>query len=160
MEEEQKQEQHTEENTLEVLQKERDEYLEGWKRAKADFINYKKEEAERVGRSMRNVTEMIVGDLLPVLDSFELGITSATEDASKKGMELIRMQLEEVLRRYGVEKIKVLHGDLFNPAFHEAIGEIDSEFPEGTIAEEVVKGFMIGERVLRPTRVKVSKNKK
>ena len=103
------------------------------------------------------IKEMIIGDMLPVLDSFEFGITSVSDEQSKKGMELIKMQLEEMARRHGLEKIAVSPGDMFNPAFHEAVGEKESEYPEGTIAEEVGIGYTIDGRVVRPSRIKTSK---
>lgn len=145
---------------IEVIQKERNEYLEGWKRAKADFINYKNEESDRVKRFGLITKEMLILDILPVLDSFELGIMSSKDEQSKKGMELIRMQLEEVLRRNGLEKINVSLGDQFNPLYHEAIGEKESEYPDGTIAEDVGIGYTLDGRVIRPTRVKISKESK
>jgi len=89
-------------------EKEREEYLNGWKRAKADFINYKKEEAERFGEFARLSNEGLISELTTVLDSFELGL--AVVDSSSpahKGMLLIRNQLEDLLRKYGLEKITV-----------------------------------------------------
>jgi len=154
-----KDEQNSELDELEATKKERDEYLDGWKRAKADFINYRQEEMDRTKKMGGIIKEMIIGDVLPVLDSFELGIASVPDEQSKKGMELIKMQLEEMARRHGLEKIGVSPGDMFNPAFHEAVGEKESEYPEGTIAEEFGKGYMIDGRVLRPTRVKISIHK-
>ncbi|TSC52239.1 MAG: molecular chaperone GrpE [Parcubacteria group bacterium LiPW_41] len=158
--EEEKKEITEKELDIETIQKERNEYLEGWKRAKADFINYKNEETERTKRFSAITKEMIVADILPVLDSFELGIMSSKDEQSKKGMELIRMQLEEVLRRNGLEKINASPGDQFNPLYHEAIGEKESEYAEGTIAEEVGIGYTLDGRIVRPTRVKISKESK
>lgn len=152
-------EQNPEINEFEIIKKERDEYLDGWKRAKADFINYRNEEMDRTKKMGGLIKEMILGDVLPVLDSFELGIASAKDEQSKKGMELIKMQLEEMARRHGLEKIGVSPGDAFNPAIHEAIGEKESEYPDGTIAEEFGRGFMIDGRVIRPARVKISTHK-
>jgi len=157
---EEKEEKIEHELNIEEIQKERDDYLEGWKRAKADFINYKNEESERVKRFGLMTKEMIIADILPVLDSFELGITSAKDEQSKKGMELIRMQLEEVMRRNGLGKINISPGQLFNPLYHEAIGEIESEYKDGTIAEEVSAGYMLDDRVVRPTRIRISKESK
>lgn len=158
--EEEKKETIEQELDIEAIQKERNEYLEGWKRAKADFINYKNEESDRVKRLGLITKEILIADILPVLDSFELGVMSSKDEQSKKGMELIRMQLEEVLKRNGLEKINVSPGDQFNPLYHEAIGEKESEYADGTIAENVGIGYMLDGRVIRPTRVKISKESK
>lgn len=155
--EEEKGEPIEQELDIEAIQKERSEYLEGWKRAKADFINYKNEETERTKRFSAITKEMIIADILPVLDSFELGIMSSKDGQSKKGMELIRMQLEEVLRRNGLERVSVSLGQPFNPLYHEAIGEVESEYGKGTVAEEVGIGYTIDGRVIRPSRIKTSK---
>ncbi|MFA5870584.1 MAG: nucleotide exchange factor GrpE [Candidatus Paceibacterota bacterium] len=160
MEEEKKEENIAEELDLEGIQKERNEYLEGWKRARADFINYKNEESERARRLGVITKEVIIVDILPVLDSFRLGIMSSNDEQSKKGMELIRMQLEEVLKRNGLEKISISPGEIFNPLYHEAIGEKESEYPEGTIVEEIGIGYILDGRVVRPTKVKISKESK
>lgn len=140
-------------------EKQRDEYLDGWRRAKADLINYKKEEAERLTAMLKAGNEKVIRDLIVVLDSFDLGILATQESnpAVMKGMMLIRTQLEDVLKRHGLAPIPVSKGDTFDPAKHEAIGEHESEYPEGAIVEEVEKGYMLHERVLRATRVWVSK---
>ena len=145
----------------EQCEKERDEYLDGWKRAKADFSNYKKEEAFRFEQFARLSNEAIVSELLVVLDSFRLGLAIAEEDnPAKKGMLLIKNQLEETLKKYGLEKILVKIGDTFNPSEHEAISEIASDAPPGTIAEEVETGYKLHTKVVRPTKVKLAKELK
>lgn len=143
----------------EQCKKERDEYLDGWRRAKADLINYKKEETERLAGFLKNGNENIIRDLLSVLDSFNLGImaTEKTSPEVMKGMLLIKTQLEDTLRRHGLEKLAVAKGDMFNPAHHEAIGEMHSEYPDGAVAEEVESGYKLYDKVIRAARVRVSK---
>ena len=70
MDEEKKEQTSEQEIDIEKIKKERDEYLEGWKRAKADFVNYKKEEAERMNRSTETIKKIVILDILPTLDSF------------------------------------------------------------------------------------------
>lgn len=146
------------EGKLAECEKEKKEYLDGWKRAKADFINYKKEEEERLAYFARMSRGVIIQELINVLDSFDVGVSMNKSDTmEKKGVELIRNQLENILRKYGLEKIKVSPGDKFDPARHEAVSEAKSDQPEGTIIEEVEKGYMISGEVLRPAKVKLSK---
>lgn len=143
---------------LEKLKKERDEYLDGWKRAKADYINYKKEEAGRFGEMMKFGNAAILEDLVGVLDSFDLGLTVLKEsDPARKGLALIENQLEDTLRKYGLERIQLSVGEKFNPSRHEAIAEIESKEPPGTVVEEAEKGYLLNGRVIRPVRVKISK---
>lgn len=145
---------------LGVCQKERDEYLAGWKRAKADLANFKKEEMERVQKMVKMGNESIVRDVVAILDSFDLGITATgAESAAGKGMMLIKTQLEDALKRHGLQSIRAEKGTMFDPAHHEALGEIESELPEGAVAEEIERGYSLNERVIRPVRVIVSKAK-
>ncbi len=161
---------------LSKCQKERDEYLDGWKRAKAELINYKKDEAKRFETVIKLANEDLVKELLLVLDSFELAIialgqsqtdaekspresaSSQRESASwQKGMYLIRSQLKDILKSYGLEEIATSVGEKFNPNICEAVAEIESDQPVGTVIEEVEKGYLLNGRVIRPARVKVAK---
>lgn len=141
-----------------VLQKERDEYLDGWKRAKADLMNYKKEEAERMREFAKFANETIVSDFLNVIDSFDLGILALPDgDLGKKGLEVIRAQFRDILRRHGAEILTTEKGTPFDPSKEEAVGEAESTAPPGTVAEVVRLGCTVNERVVRPIQVKISK---
>lgn len=151
-----------EESDLEQFKKQAEEYLGGWKRAKADLINYKKDEFQRLEEVAKFAGEDLIRELITILDSFDLSIVAMekTQDGKvEKGVYLIRLQLEDLLKKRGLERIKAKVGDAFNPALHEAIGTMASEGPEGTIAEEVERGYALHGKVLRPARVKVSKGK-
>ena len=144
-------------NAVAECEKERDEYLNGWKRAKADLSNYKKEEQERFSAMARFSEENLVRALIGVLDSFDLGLISWKEERQeKKGMTLIRLQLEDVLKKFGLERIVIKPGDNFNPAFHECLFMIEGGI-SGAIMEEVEKGYILNGKVIRPSRVKVAK---
>lgn len=146
------------ESEIERCNKEKDEYLEGWKRAKADFINYKKEEKVRMEEAIKFSNEAIIKDLLAVVDSFELGLSVLEKkNPVEKGIRMIKNQLEETLKKYGLEKIKVSPGDFFDTSFCEALGEIESEHPPDAIAEEIESGYKLHNKVIRPTRVYISK---
>lgn len=145
---------------FEQCEKLRDEYLDGWKRAKADLINYKKEEAQRMEQFFKFSNEQMITELIIVLDSFDIGLKLIKkEDLTQNGMQIIKNQMEELLKRYGLEKIKVVLDDVFDPMKHEAIGEEESEKPPNTIIEEVASGYSLNGKIIRPARVKVSKQK-
>lgn len=140
--------------------KERDEYLDGWKRAKADLINYKKDELKRFENVVRFSNESLVKELINVLDSFDLALVTleAENDSRKeKGLYLIRQQLEDILRRVGLERIIVSVGQPFDPGLQEAVAELESDKPSGIIIEEVERGYLLNGKLIRPARVKVSK---
>lgn len=145
---------------LEKCEKEKKEYLEGWQRAKADFINYKKDEGKRLEDMARFITVGLVQDILPVLDSFDLALGHDLSKESEKGVLLIRSQFEDVLKKRGLEQIKTEPGSKFNPEIHESIGVVESEHPEETVAEIVQKGYKFRERVIRPARVRLAKGTK
>ncbi|MBI2056139.1 MAG: nucleotide exchange factor GrpE [Candidatus Sungbacteria bacterium] len=134
------------------------EYLEGWQRAKADFINYKSEEGKRLEDMARFITTGLIQDILPVLDSFDLAFQYKMPKEMERGVLLIRSQFEDVLKKRGLEEISVVKGEPFNPEKHESIGEIASDVPEGAIVEVLQKGYTLRGKVLRPARVRLSKN--
>lgn len=151
-------EEEKEEDNLSKCQKEREEYLDGWKRAKAELLNYKKDEAKRFEQIIRLANEGLIKDLLVTLDSFDLGLAALEKEGlAQKGMYLIQSQLTDILKNHGLEVISVSVGQPFNPAIQEAIVEVESDKPSGTVIEEVEKGYLLNGRVIRPARVKVSK---
>lgn len=131
------------------------EYLDGWKRAKADLINYQKDEAKRFSEMASYAKEIILSDLIIILDSFELALMA---EKNNEGLERIKTQLEDTLKRHNLEKIKVSKGDEFNPELHESIGEQEDKDTEpGKISAVVSSGYKINNKVIRPARVKLSK---
>ena len=147
------------EKEIEKLKKERDEYLDGWKRAKADFINHKKEEDERIRILVEYVRSALLVKVLPILDSLSRAEKEIPSDqrASQvmKGFLQIVSQWQEFLKQEGIEIIETV-GKPFNPELHEAVGETDGKEP-GIIVEEVEKGYIINGKLLRPAKVKVTK---
>ncbi len=143
----------------EKLQRERDEYLDGWKRAKADLINYKKDESERLEQVVKFANEDMVRELIVVLDSFDLALISMEDsNPAKKGTYLIKSKFDDILKGRGLEKIEVKKGDIFDPTFHEAIDVIEDEsMKQDTIAEELEMGYTLYGKVIRATRVRVYK---
>lgn len=146
---------------LRVCEDEKKGYLDGWQRAQADAVNYKKDEAKRLEDLGRFLTQNMLQDLLPVLDSFDLALQSfrgsGGGSAQEQGVLMIRSQLTDIFKKRGVTQIEVTPGDEFNPEKHESIGEVESDKPTGTIAEEVQKGYVLAGRVIRPARVRLAK---
>ncbi|MEK7519336.1 MAG: nucleotide exchange factor GrpE [Patescibacteria group bacterium] len=151
---------------LEECQKLRDEYLTGWQKAMADFLNYKKEEMGRVGDFLKYANAGFVLKILPILDNFELAEKILPEnfknDENVKGLLMVKNQIQDFLKSQKVEEIKSV-GEKFDPNSHEIIGEVglseDSaqEDKSGTIIEEIQKGYTINGRLLRPAKVKITK---
>ncbi len=131
---------------------EKQEFLEGWQRARADFVNYKKEEAgmqqEREARAVAD----LVGALLPALDSFEL----ALRHAQTKEMNLVHKQLLDGLRKLQVECFGKA-GDKFDPYKYEALREVSAETPEEDhkVVSVERSGYSIGDKIIRPAQVAV-----
>lgn len=147
---------------LKACEEEKGGYLDGWQRAQADAVNYKKDEGKRLEDLGRFITQSLLQDMLPVLDSFDLALRSFNVTGMKgsqqeQGVLMIRSQLTDVFKKRGVAQIEVAPGEQFNPEKHESIGEIESDKPAGTIAEEVQKGYTLAGRVVRPARVRLAK---
>jgi len=145
------------EHLLKQCEKEREEYLNGWKHAKADLINYQRNESKRIADAIRAIQEDIMYDILPVLESFDLGIAAVSQTEGGEGLERVRMQFKEVLKQRGLEEINAGRGEIFNPTRHESVGEEESKETPGTIIEEVRKGYALYGRVLRPAQVRLAK---
>lgn len=143
---------------LEKCGKEREEYLAGWQRAKADFVNYKKEELQRFEEIAKYATEDLIKELILVLDNFDLGL-AALEKAGpvEKGVYMIRAQIADVLKKRGLERIGISVGQPYDPRVAEAIVEVVSEAPAGAVVEEIESGWRLYDKIIRPARVKVSK---
>jgi molecular chaperone GrpE len=139
---------------LEECEAKKQEYFSGWQREKADFINYKNKESERITHLIDLIKEDLFHKIIPILDNFNLAEKSILEiDKNTKGLLLIKKQLENVLKNEGLEEIKC---DKFDACIHEAVEEVKGE-EDGKIAEELEKGYKYKEKIIRPAKVKVSK---
>lgn len=144
---------------IEEIEKQKEEYLSGWKRERADFLNYKKEELERIKGAGEYVKEDVVLKLLPVLDNFDLAEKSipkkALKDDNIRGLLFIKLQFEKMLESLGVERINCLNED-FDPMFCEVMEQVKGK-KSGKVVEEVQKGYKLNGKVIRPAKVKVVK---
>jgi molecular chaperone GrpE len=136
----------------------RDEYLGGWQRSKADFINYKKEEMKKLEDIARYGSEGLIKELLSIAHTFDLALKGIDKDADK-GLYIIRGQLDDMLKKRGVEKIELKPGDPFDPATAEAMMEVESESPPGSIVEVMEPGYRLHDKVVRAAKVSISKDK-
>ena len=148
-------------NGEDLIKKERDEYLAGWQRCKADFINYKKSEEERLKNLTNFINANLALQILPIADNFYAAEKTIPEelktDEHVKGMLQIRGQITDFLKSLDIEEIKAV-GEKFNPEFHEAIEMVEDNTKEsGIIIEEMQKGYMSEGHVVRPAKVKVVK---
>jgi molecular chaperone GrpE len=143
---------------LKKCEAEKQEYLAGWQRAKADFINARKDEEHNRREFIKFSEKNLIFDLFELLDSFD---AMFKHGENQNGAENIYKQLLNVLRGRGVEAIVAI-GEKFNPEEHESLGEInvDSEEKENIIIEEIRKGYRMHNKVLRPAQVKIGKYNK
>ena len=146
---------------LEECQKKKDEYLAGWQRARADFLNYEKEEMERIKEILKYGNENLILKILPILDNFYLIEKKLPEnlknDENLKGVLQIKTQFQDFLKNQGIEEIKTI-GEKFDPNFQEVVQEIEkADCESGTVIEETQKGYILNGKVLRPAKVKVAK---
>jgi molecular chaperone GrpE len=151
---------------LKTVRKEKEEYLTGWQRAKADYVNLQKDSDAKYKELRTMVTGNMVEDLLPVLDSFNMamGNKEAWEkvDANwRNGVEYIHQQFLRVLADNNVTALDQVDV-MFDPMLHESIETIptDDESKDHKIAQVVQTGYKIGDKVIRPARVKVWESKK
>ena len=143
-----------------ALKAERDDLYDRLLRKTAEFDNYRKRiERERREQADQAVVNLLQ-ELLQVVDDFDLALkVEAGEEAAayRKGVELIHAKLHDVLRKQGVRPIEALGTD-FDPNVHQAVvHESSSEHREGEVIGELRRGYMLGDRLLRPSMVKVAK---
>ncbi len=149
---------------LSVCQKEKEEYLTGWQRAQADFINHKKQNESIFVQAKEISTIEMVESLLPVLDSFDMAFNGNFDDSFKKwltGFEYVHQQFKKILEENNVIEINPLN-ETFSPQLHEAIQEeiTSDESLDHKVSQVILKGYRIKERIIRAAQVKVYKFEK
>jgi molecular chaperone GrpE len=143
------------------LKQQRDDYYDRLLRKTAEFDNYRKRtERERIQLSEAAAADLLQ-ELLPLVDDMERALKADTgseaTEAIRRGVELIHKQLLETLRKRGVTPIESLGAD-FDPHFHMAVSHEPADGRrEGEVVEEFRRGYMLGDRLLRPAMVKVAK---
>ncbi|PIZ01173.1 nucleotide exchange factor GrpE [bacterium (Candidatus Gribaldobacteria) CG_4_10_14_0_8_um_filter_33_9] len=140
------------------------EYLTGWQRARADFLNYKKEEMERMSELLKYGQEELILKFLLILDNIERACQSFPQQGLDEqiqqiaqGFFQVKKQMQDFLKAHGVDEIEVKIGDCFDPNFQEIVEEIEKQGGNSKIIEIMGKGYKINGRLLRPAKVKVAK---
>jgi molecular chaperone GrpE len=146
---------------LEICKQKCDEYLNNWKRERADFINYKNGEIERIGLLSQYTKEETILKMLPVLDSIYLAEKQVPDELKNhnwiEGFLQTKKQIDTFLDREEIEKIEAIDKP-FDPNTMEAVEEAEhKELQPNVVIEEIQKGYMMAGKVLRPARVKISK---
>lgn len=151
---------------LEEVKKEKQEYLDGWMRMKADMANLKSREESERKEFIKFAKEGVVEEMLQVLQSFDMAFANKEAwgkvDANwRAGVEYIYKQFRDVLESHGLSEINPI-GQVFNPAEHEAVAhaEVKDEKENNIVIEVAGKGYKFHDKVLKPARVKVGGFKK
>lgn len=147
---------------IESLEKERDDLLDRYQRLAAEFDNYRKRQSRDFKRLIEQGRRKLIEELLTVVDNFDRAKTTCREDHSDKdvvdGIMQTSEQLQNVLKKEGLEEVTTEPGDPFNPNIHEAM--VADNIDEGDVdivLEVFQKGYYFGDDLLRPARVKVGK---
>ncbi|MFD0682694.1 MULTISPECIES: nucleotide exchange factor GrpE [unclassified Paenibacillus] len=148
------------EQELEQLRKESEENYQRYLRAQADFDNFRRRTRLEKEEFAKYASMKVIEQLLPVLDNLERALNAGQEgkdyEALHKGVDMISRQLDQTLANEGLQAMESV-GQPFNPEFHQAIMQVESEeHEEGIVVEEIQKGYLLKDKVLRPAMVKVS----
>jgi len=147
---------------LQVRAAKADEHWDRLLRVTADFENFKKRAARERTEAGQYATANVLQKLLPILDNFEMAQTAAQTAQGDKlaalqtGIAMIQQQLKSLLTEAGLEEIDAT-GKPFDPTFHEAVSQQESDEPEGQVIQQIRKGYKFRERLLRPAAVTVAK---
>ncbi len=151
---------------IKILEKEKQEYMDGWQRERADFINYKKRIEGEKAEIVKYATENLIADLIPVFDSFEMAFANkeAWEKVDKNwrtGVEYIHSQLVKALADNGFKEINPI-GERFDPKYHVAVEhkEIEDKENDGIIVHVKKKGYMLNDKIVIAPQVVVAEYKK
>ncbi len=132
------------------------ELTEMLKRTQAEFINYKNRVEKETQDMCKYSNADIIKKLLPVLDSFELALKNTKDQKKfKEGVEMVYSQLLDTLKQEGLEPINA-KGQKFDPYMHEVMLKEKSDKPSDTVIEELQKGYMLKDKIIRHSKVKIS----
>lgn len=146
---------------LKQAKAEKEEYLTGWQKERAEFANYRKQEEDRKAIFSEAMRERILTRFLSVIDSFNMAFSNKeawekVDENWRKGVEYIYAQMNTIFEEYGVKAVGEV-GEAFDPNIHQSIDvvETDKKEQDHTIANVIQKGYKLGERVIRAARVNV-----
>jgi molecular chaperone GrpE len=150
------------EQQLAAAEQQAAEYLDGWQRCQASFANFRKRNESEQLNLRKAANAVLLARLLPVLDDFERAFQALPSEFEGhtwlEGLSMIQRKVASILEAENVQRIELEPGDTFDPMFHQAVlyQEVDG-FEEGQVVAIVEQGYVLGDRVLRPTMVVVAK---
>nr|WP_245985167.1 nucleotide exchange factor GrpE [Oceanobacillus bengalensis] len=148
------------EEKVELLQKEKEDTYQRMLRLQAEFDNYKKRTQKEKEADRKYKSQDLVTELLPAIDNLERALQVETTDETKSivdGISMVHRQLLDALKSQGVETIET-EGQEFDPNLHHAVMQVEDEsFESNLVVEELQKGYILKDRVIRPAMVKVNK---
>jgi molecular chaperone GrpE len=146
---------------LKLCKKEKEEYLTGWQKERADFVNFKKQEEDRKANFSEAMRERILMRFLTVMDSFDMAFVNKeawekVDENWRKGIEHIHAQMNTIFEEFGVKAVGEA-GESFDHNIHQSIEMVKTNEKENDhkVAEVVQRGYKLGERVIRAARVNV-----
>ncbi|MGF1468510.1 MAG: nucleotide exchange factor GrpE [Sandaracinaceae bacterium] len=145
------------------LEEERDRLKDQLLRTAADYDNFRKRSRKDVDMAERRGREDVVRELLPVIDNLERAVMATGEapdvNAIREGVEMVLRQFEDASQKLGLEKVSAV-GERFDPALHDAIQQLPTdEYEPGTVVEQILPGYRLREKLLRPAMVVVARPK-
>jgi molecular chaperone GrpE len=163
MDEEQKEQQLNPEQQLDMEKKRSEEYITRLKYLQADFENLKKRFDRQIEEVKNYCTERLVLELLDVVDELELAVKTTQSATSPQplveGVQMTLKKLRKVLEQEGVFPIESAEGKVFDPSRHHAIATVErDDVEECVVVEEVRKGYIMNDKVIRPSIVKIAVN--
>lgn len=150
----------TDVSEVEKLKNLTDEYLNGWKRAKADYLNLKKDMEKQLSQSAQFAAAATILELLPIADHFKLAMDHIPQEEKQKewvkGIVHINKEFYDMLKKFGIETIETV-GKEFNPELHEAVSREKKEgVKPHTILKELTPGYKLFDKVLQHAKVHVA----
>jgi molecular chaperone GrpE len=146
---------------LKLCKKEKEEYLTGWQKERAEFINFKKQEEDRKANFSEAMRERILMRFLTVMDSFDMAFANReawekVDENWRKGIEHIHSQMSSVFEEFGVKPVGI-SGESFDHNIHQSIEMIETDKKEDDhkVSEVIQKGYKLGDRIIRAARVNV-----
>jgi len=145
---------------VENLQKEKEELYQRFLRAQAEFDNFKKRSIKERESAAKYKSQDLATELLPAIDNFERALQVEVDESNKgllEGISMVYRQLIDALKSQGIEAIESV-GKEFDPNIHQAVMQVEDEsMDSNVVVEELQKGYLIKDRVIRPAMVKVNK---
>lgn len=146
---------------LKACKKEKEEYLTGWQKERADFVNYRKQEDERKANFSEAIRERILMRFLTVMDSFNVAFANKeawekVDENWRKGVEYIYTQMNSIFEEFNIKPVGEI-GESFDLNIHQSIEVVktDKKEDDHKVAEVIQKGYKLGDRVIRPARVNI-----